>query len=593
MASDSDADDKSFRTGAKKPSPKKAHKGSTTGRSRGKVSYAGESDSVHSSDENTDYEAPEEEPPEMPAIDVVMEQREGKEGATGLDTRYHTVLEKGDPNLTLETTVMEKQFQIKWKGKGHLDNTWETQETIDAMKQGYYEVKGQKKIINYELMVNDYNRWKKRADKEEIEYQEIDLEQGRLLAKTYLECQRIFSRRKTEDDTYEYYMKWKNLPYIEATWEPEERVKANYAAELKEFKKRKKAGTDPADYKQAMKAVKKKFTLLKEQPDYLGTPELRMRDYQLDGINFLLRAWHRGNSLILADEMGLGKTIQTINFLQYLFHNYSFKGPMMVCVPLSTMNAWEKEFSQWASDMNAITYVGDAKSREIIRDYECENENGELSFNVILTSYEMVSKDKDFFQDIIWSNIVVDEAHRLKSDDSLLYKTLAGMESHHRLLLTGTPLQNNLKELWCLLNYLKVEEVGTWETFDEEFGTPDQREHGYVKLHTLLKPYIIRRMKKDVEKSLPGKVEQILRVDMTIRQKKTYKLVLTKNYEELSKGKKKTSLMNVLMHLRKTCNHVELMQEQDAPMQQTSEERLQQLIYGSGKLVLLDKLLTR
>ena len=212
---------------------------------------------------------------------------------------------------------------------------------------------------------------------------------------------------------------------------------------------------------QAMKVVKKKFVLMKEQPDYIGGEGYKLREYQLDGINFLLRAWHKRNSLILADEMGLGKTIQTITFLQYLFHNYSFKGPMLVCVPLSTMAAWQKEFSQWAPDMNVITYLGDAKSREIIREFECENEKGELSFNCLLTSYEMVSRDKDFFQDMIWSNIVVDEAHRLKSDDSLLYKVLTGMESHHRLLLTGTPLQNNLRELWCLLNYLRIDEVFT------------------------------------------------------------------------------------------------------------------------------------
>ena len=344
---------------------------------------------------------------------------------------------------------------------------------------------------------------------------------------------------------------------------------------------------------QAMKVVKRKFVLLKEQPDYIGSETLRMRDYQLDGINFLLRAWHKKHSLILADEMGLGKTIQSITFLHYLFHNYSFKGPMLVCVPLSTMAAWQTEFSKWAPDMNAITYVGDAKSREIIREYECENENGELSFNVVLTSYEMVSRDKEFFADIIWSNIVVDEAHRLKSDVSLLYKVLMEMESHHRLLLTGTPLQNNLRELWCLLNYLRIEEVTTWEVFESEYGTEEERTKGYLKLHTLLKPYIIRRMKKDVEKSMPPKVEQILRVDMTIKQKRLYKLVLTKNYSELQRGKKKTSLLNILMQLRKTCNHAELMQECEFTDKQTPEQRIQQVIYGSGKLVLLDKLLTR
>merc|ERR1719394_1154310 len=139
----------------------------------------------------------------------------------------------------------------------------------------------------------------------------------------------------------------------------------------------------------------------------------------------------------------------------------------------------------------------------------------------------------------------------------------------------------------------KKQEVGSWEEFEAQFGTEEEKKKGYIKLHTLLKPYIIRRMKKDVEKSMPKKQEQILRVDMTNKQKKLYKLVLTKNYSELSKGKKKTSLLNILMQLRKTCNHSELMQEVDFTAKQSTQDRLQQLIYGSGKLVLLDKLLTR
>ena len=142
-------------------------------------------------------------------------------------------------------------------------------------------------------------------------------------------------------------------------------------------------------------------------------------------------------------------------------------------------------------------------------------------------------------------------------------------------------------------NYHHDFQVGSWEEFEAQFGSQEDREKGYIKLHTLLKPYIIRRMKKDVEKSMPKKVEQILRVDMTIKQKKLYKLVLTKNYSELSRGKKKTSLLNILMQLRKTCNHSELMQEVDFTAKQSTQDRLQQLIYGSGKLVLLDKLLTR
>ena len=126
---------------------------------------------------------------------------------------------------------------------------------------------------------------------------------------------------------------------------------------------------------------------------------------------------------------------------------------------------------------------------------------------------------------------------RLKSESSLLYKILLDIESHHRLLLTGTPLQNSLKELWCLLNYLQVPVLDTWEVFEANYGSQKDQKNGYVKLHKLLKPFIIRRLKKDVEKSLPGKVEQILRVDMTVNQKKMYINVLTKNFDALARGK--------------------------------------------------------
>jgi len=582
----------------KNGSPSKAHSGATTGRARGtKVSYADDSES-QSEDVRSDFD-----PEEYAAVEVVdqeeihliLDNRKGKVGATGEATMYHTVKEKGDPNETLETTEMETQYLIKWKGWAHMYNTWETLKTLDKMKKGEdgkVPIKGLKKLANYQNSLREYQVWKRRASPEDIEYQEIDLEMGRNLWLTYLECERIFSKRKG-DEQNEYYIKWKNLPYDEATWEEEDMIKKNYPEMLEGYKKRRKLDKDPNDYKDGMKGYNKTFRPMKEQPDFIGNENFRLRDYQVDGVNFLLRAWYKNNSVILADEMGLGKTIQTVAFVKYLWHQFNFNGPMLVCVPLSTITAWQKEFDQWAPEMNCITYIGTAKSREVIREFECQNEDGELSFNVILTNYEMVSKDASFFQGMVWSNIIVDEAHRLKNDQSLLYRILVGMESYHRVLLTGTPLQNSLKELWCLLNYLQVDEIGTWDTFEAAYGTDQDKSNGYVKLHSLLKPYIIRRMKKDVEKSLPGKMEQILRVDMTVRQKKLYKLVLTKNYHDLSKGKNQVSLLNIMMQLRKTCNHAELIQEIDINAKMTSEERLKQIVYGSGKMLLLDKLLTR
>eukprot|EP00092_Neocalanus_flemingeri_P005977 GFUD01006438.1.p1 GENE.GFUD01006438.1~~GFUD01006438.1.p1 ORF type:complete len:2243 (+),score=699.78 GFUD01006438.1:100-6828(+) len=564
-------------------------------RARTKTKYVEEAES-HSSDVASDFDPKEVvEEEEIEGIQAILDYRKGKIGATGESTMIWTVKEHGDPNLTLEATDEEDQYWIKWQGWSHLNNTWESQATLDAKKKGNLEVKGLRKLINYQVKIADYNMWKRRANPEDVEYQEIDIEMGRQLLQSYTEVDRIFSHRKNENNANDYYVKWKNLSYAEATWEDESLIKTLYKEELDNYYARKKSKSNPRNYRDSMKVCKKTFRPMKEQPDYIGNETLRLRDYQLDGINFLLKAWSNGDSTILADEMGLGKTIQSITFLKYLFHNYPFKGPMLVCVPLSTMAAWQKEFLTWAPDINMVCYVGDSKSREIIRTHECENADGELIFNVLLTNYEMVCKDKTFFQDIVWSNIVVDEAHRLKNKESLLYNVLIAIESHHRLLLTGTPLQNSLKELWCLMNYLQLHNINidSWDDFESNYGTQEDRASGYVKLHSLLKPYIIRRMKKDVEKSLPPKVEQILRVDMTVRQKKIYKLVLTKNFEALSKGKNQVSLLNIMMQLRKTCNHAELISVEEEEIAVNPEDRLKQLIYGSGKLLLLDKLLTR
>ena len=236
------------------------------------------------------------------------------------------------------------------------------------------------------------------------------------------------SQRKNENHGQDYLVKWNNLPYSEATWEDEMVVKSYYPEDLKQFQARRKTKNNPRNYEDAMKAVKRKFVPLKEQPAYIGSETLQLRDYQLDALNFMLNAWHKGHSTILADEMGLGKTIEAITFLKYLFHNYPFKGPMLICVPLSTMAAWQKEFATWAPDMNMVAYIGDGKSRGMIREFECQNERGELTFNVLLTNYEMVTKDRTFFTDIVWSNIVVDEAHRLKNENSLLYRVLLEIE---------------------------------------------------------------------------------------------------------------------------------------------------------------------
>ncbi|KAI1715092.1 chromodomain-helicase-DNA-binding protein 1 [Ditylenchus destructor] len=277
-----------------------------------------------------------------------------------------------------------------------------------------------------------------------------------------------------------------------------------------------------------------------------------------------------------------------------MFHIHELYGPFLVVVPLSTMAAWQREFELWAPQLNTVVYMGDVNSREQIRQYELSvaGSNRKLRANVVITTYEIVLKDKAFLGHYDWAVLAVDEAHRLKNDESLLYQSLSSFSTNHRLLITGTPLQNSLKELWALLRFIMPERFNDWYEFERAHQDRDHK--GISSLHKKLEPFLLRRVKKDVEKSLPAKVEQILRVDMTTQQKQFYKLILTRNYDELSKGVKGSisGFINVMMELKKCCNHCCLVRNDDQ-MEQEAQARLQQLLKSSGKLILLDKLLCR
>ena len=186
---------------------------------------------------------------------------------------------------------------------------------------------------------------------------------------------------------------------------------------------------------------------------------MELRDYQVDGINWMAMTWVKKRSCILADEMGLGKTIQIINLLAWFSFRQNIHGPHLIIVPLSTLPAWEEEFAKWCPWLNVVVYIGDAKSRETIKQYEwyetqqnrTSRKKSVLTFNVILTTYEMIIRESDFLSKTNWMFIGVDEAHRLKNHESMLYKNLEGYNAHFKVLITGTPLQNSMKELWALL----------------------------------------------------------------------------------------------------------------------------------------------
>uniref|UniRef100_A0A8C3CCU9 Chromodomain helicase DNA binding protein 1 n=2 Tax=Cairina moschata TaxID=8855 RepID=A0A8C3CCU9_CAIMO len=526
-------------------------------------------------------DVPQTEEDEFETIEKFMDSRVGRKGATGAATTIYAVEADGDPNAGFEKSKEpgEIQYLIKWKGWSHIHNTWETEETLKQQN-----VKGMKKLDNYKKKDQET----KRCCAMKLIYVVLSPKMSVFLK------HRTHSNQKSAAGYPDYYCKWQGLPYSECSWEDGALIAKKFQTRIDEYFSRNQSKTTPFKDCKVLKQ-RPRFVALKKQPSYIGGQEsLELRDYQLNGLNWLAHSWCKGNSCILADEMGLGKTIQTISFLNYLFHEHQLYGPFLLVVPLSTLTSWQREIQTWAPQMNAVVYLGDITSRNMIRTHEWMHpQTKRLKFNILLTTYEILLKDKSFLGGLNWAFIGVDEAHRLKNDDSLLYKTLIDFKSNHRLLITGTPLQNSLKELWSLLHFIMPEKFSSWEDFEEEHGKG--REYGYASLHKELEPFLLRRVKKDVEKSLPAKVEQILRMEMSALQKQYYKWILTRNYKALSKGSKGSTsgFLNIMMELKKCCNHCYLIKPPDDNEFYNKQEALQHLIRSSGKLILLDKLLIR
>jgi chromodomain-helicase-DNA-binding protein 1 len=335
--------------------------------------------------------------------------------------------------------------------------------------------------------------------------------------------------------------------------------------------------------------------MLKTQPDYIKHGELR--EFQLKGINFLAYHWCLGNNVILADEMGLGKTVQTVSFMNWLRHDRGQEGPFIVVVPLSTLPAWADTLDNWTPDVNYIVYTGNEASRKIIREYEMlvDGNIKRVKFNVLLTTYEFILADAPFLSQLKWQFLAVDEAHRLKNRDSQLYQRLVDFGVPSRLLITGTPMQNTLGELSALMDFLMPGKIIVEEDIDLQSEDASKK---IAELSSAIAPYMIRRTKQKVENDLPPKTEKIIRVELSDIQLEYYKNILTRNYAALNAGAKgqKQSLLNIMMELKKASNHPFMFPNAEERILGGSDRRediLRGLITSSGKMMLLDQLLTK
>ncbi len=495
-----------------------------------------------------------------------------------------------DPTKPARMIEVE-EFLVKFKNFSYLHCQWLTEEELH---------RGDKRISQ------KIKRFKLKREKSN---NLLDFAEEDHFNPDYVEVDRVLDSSTHTDDntgvvTKHFLVKWRSLPYEDCTWELENDVDP---IKIKEYEKWKDPPPEECFFKRRPR--KHEWKKMDKSLDYKNGNSLR--PYQLEGVNWLLFSWYNGRNCLLADEMGLGKTIQSLTFLQGIF-DYGIRGPFLVIAPLSTIPNWQREFELW-SDMNVIVYHGSQTSRNMLAEYEMyyKNDKGErmnnvFKFHVIITTYECLITDILELREIRWRACVIDEAHRLKNNKCKLLEGLNLLEIESRTLLSGTPLQNNIQELYSLLSFLEPLQFSSQEAFVKEFGDM-QNEEQVKKLQALLKPLMLRRMKEDVEKSLKPKEETIVEVELTNMQKKYYRAILERNFSFLSKGTGNANmpnLMNTMMELRKCCIHPYLLNGAEEQIQEDYKKRkddysdhedlyFRALTHSSGKMVFLDKLLPK
>ncbi|PAN25126.1 hypothetical protein PAHAL_4G277400 [Panicum hallii] len=341
-----------------------------------------------------------------------------------------------------------------------------------------------------------------------------------------------------------------------------------------------------------------------DQPSYLQGGKLR--EYQMNGLRWLVSLYNNNLNGILADEMGLGKTVQVISLLCYLMETKNDRGPFLVVVPSSVLPGWESELNFWAPSINKIAYAGPPEERRRMFKEMIVHQK----FNVLLTTYEylMNKHDRPKLSKIQWHYIIIDEGHRIKNASCKLNADLKLYRSSHRLLLTGTPLQNNLEELWALLNFLLPNIFNSSEDFSQWFNKPfesngdnspdeallSEEENLLIinRLHQVLRPFVLRRLKHKVENELPEKIERLVRCEASAYQK----LLMTRVEENLGGigAVKVRSVHNSVMELRNICNHPYLSQLHVEEIEgYLPKHYLPSIVRLCGKLEMLDRLLPK
>ncbi|KAI5192907.1 chromodomain-helicase-DNA-binding protein 7 [Nematocida minor] len=483
--------------------------------------------------------------------------------------------EEDNVEKILSYNPAENTYYVKFRGKSYLHCDWVPTEALTETKTGEMRLR---RFMKSPL-----------THTEDTEIFHPDL----------VAVERIIAE---EDEVIEgthrkiYLTKWKKFPYESSTFEYADHLSdcEGFSEAMAAFTRRRERAyfpSTPAGWRPSRDRVPESLSFFK------GGRELR--PYQKEGVSWLVNKWLFRQSCILADEMGLGKTVQSVAFVDTVISKCGLKRPALVVAPLSTIPHWEREFAAW-TDLRVLVYHGSQAAREIMQDFEFRSTNG-LLFDVILTTYEMAIAGVEHISAVSFGVCVLDEAHRLKNSRSKAAQTLRAIEVDHKVLLSGTPLQNNLAELWSLLNFIDEDKFPSLKYFLGAYKMEEAEDVERIQL--LLRPLMLRRMKDDVE-SIPVKEETIVEVELTMIQKRFYRAILEKNMEFLgAAGSSTPNLLNIMMELRKCCIHPYLIagaeeqilmeNGQDMVQDVDRSEYYRILIQSSGKLVFLDKLLAK
>lgn len=464
-----------------------------------------------------------------------------------------------------------REYLVKWHDRSYLKVEWITATWLHgiatAKKKNFDARKADQISKESDVVLEDYNKIEVVLDVTYVEdrtFEEMGFED---------ECQALDAVVEVE----QVLAKWQQVQYDDISWnEPPRRLQSGESLLHERWEAFEFAYKDwvrgfyvMVEKQHATKAAKLSdvpFTMLekKTQPNELIGGALM--PYQLEGLNWLYYQYYLRHPAILADEMGLGKTIQIIAFLSVLLKDWAV-APFLIVAPNSTISNWKRECQKWAPHMRVAAFYGEKSAKSVVEEYELihKDTSGQpLKVHIVITSYNTIETDSALLKRYHWACLVVDEGQRLKNDESILFRLLSEFKVNHRILLTGTPLQNNTKELFNLLQFLDPKNMNAAK-LEEHFDI--EKQESLTELHLMLQPYFLRRTKLQVLKFLPAKNEVIVPVTMTSLQRELYKTILSKNAELMrlvmsraSAGKaiqnyNNTSLGNVLQQIRKILSH--------------------------------------